>query len=268
MKKAYWNFAKKVILLAAAFAVMGCAGKKEKQVVKVGATPVPHAVLLNLVKADLAEKGVALEVVEFTDYVQPNIALENGDLDANFFQHLPYMDSFNQERNFNLVSVAGIHIEPMGVYSKKIDSLDKLQEGAAVGVPNDPTNEGRALLLLQSAGLIKLKNGAGLTATVQDIEENVRNLKFFELEAAQLPRAVEDLELAVINGNYAIDAGLTKKEALVVEGASSPYVNIVAVKSGNETSDKITALVEALQSQKVKDFINKEYADGEVVTVF
>jgi D-methionine transport system substrate-binding protein len=235
----------------------------------VGATPKPHADLLNLVKADLAKQGFTLEVKEFTDYVQPNVAVQNGELDANFFQHTPYMENFNKERKFDLVNAGGIHIEPMGGYSRKIKAIKDLKPNSKVAIPNDPTNEGRALLLLQEAKLIKLKPGTGITATPRDIAENTAKLVFQELEAAQLPRVLADVDLAIINGNYAIDAKLNiKKDAIIVEGASSPYVNIVAVKKGNEKSPKIAALVKALQSKTVKDYINKTYADGSVIAIF
>ncbi|MDR2521413.1 MAG: MetQ/NlpA family ABC transporter substrate-binding protein [Spirochaetaceae bacterium] len=239
------------------------------KVIKVGATPVPHADLLNQIKADLQKAGYTLQVVEFTDYVQPNVALENGEIDANFFQHKPYLDSFNKEKKSSLVNAGGIHIEPMGGYTKKgLKKIDDLKPGATIAVPNDPTNEGRALLLLQSAGVIKLKEGVGLSATVKDIAENKKKLVFKELEAAQLPRAVADVDLAIINGNFALDAGFKKKDAIIIEGRESPYVNIVAVKKEKSSEPKILALVTALQSKKIKDYIAKKYADGSVVAAF
>ena len=236
---------------------------------KVGATPEPHAELLNLVKDDLAAEGISLEVIEFQDYVIPNEAVESGEIDANYFQHLPYLNSFNDERGYHLVNAGGIHVEPFAVYSSKIKDLKDLKKKAKIAIPNDPTNEGRALLLLQDAGLITLKEGAGLQATPQDIADNPLKIKFKEIEAASLPRVLKDFDAAVINGNYAIQAGLSAlKDGLFVEGSSSPYVNVIAVKAGNENNDAIKALVKALQSDKVKDYIAKKYPNGDVVTVF
>ena len=236
---------------------------------KVGATPEPHAELLNLVKDDLAAEGIALEVIEFQDYVIPNEAVESGEIDANYFQHLPYLNSFNEERGYHLVNAGGIHVEPFAVYSSKIKDLKDLKKKAKIAIPNDPTNEGRALLLLQDAGLITLKEDAGLQATPQDIADNPLKIKFKEIEAASLPRVLKDFDAAVINGNYAIQADLSAlKDGLFVEGSSSPYVNVIAVKAGNENNDAIKALVKALQSDKVKDYIAKKYPTGEVVTVF
>lgn len=236
---------------------------------KVGASPEPHAEILNLVKDDLAAEGIALEVIEFQDYVIPNEAVESGEIDANYFQHLPYLNSFNDERGYHLVNAGGIHVEPFAVYSSKIKDLKDLKKKAKIAIPNDPTNEGRALLLLQDAGLITLKEGAGLQATPQDIADNPLKIKFKEIEAASLPRVLKDFDAAVINGNYAIQAGLSAlKDGLFVEGSSSPYVNVIAVKAGNENNDVIKALVKALQSDKVKDYIAKKYPNGDVVTVF
>jgi D-methionine transport system substrate-binding protein len=256
------------LILAGALLFAG--GKKDNsKVLKVGATPEPHASMLNLIVDDMAKAGYTLEVVEFTDYVTPNRALEDGQIDANFFQHIPYLDSQNAEHGYHLVNAGGIHIEPIALYSKKVSSLSELADGASIAIPNDPTNEGRALLLLQSAGLIKLKASAGITATPLDIESNPKKLKFSEIEAASLPRVLNDVDAAVINGNYAIPAGLSAtKDGLVVEGADSPYVNIVTVKSGKENDPAIKALVEALKSDEIKDYVNKTYPNGEVVLVF
>ena len=264
---------KNLLVLAFSFLALvsfsGCNKNSSSKVIKVGATPRPHAELLNLVKDDLKESGYDLQVVEFTDYVTPNKALEDGEIDANFFQHLPYMNSFNKEQGYHLVSASGIHIEPMAVYSKKVKSLEELKNGSTIAIPNDPTNEGRALLLLQSAGLITLDSNAGLEATPVNIVNNPKNLKFSELEAASVPRVLQDVDAAVINGNYAIPVGLVAtKDGLYVEGADSPYVNIVSVKEGNETSDKIKALVNALKSEKIKKYISETYQDGEVIAVF
>ena len=239
--------------------------------IKVGATPEPHADLLNLIKDDLKAEGVELKVIEFTDYVTPNEAVESGEIDANYFQHIPYLESFNKERGYHLFNAGGIHVEPFALYSKskKIKTLSDIKKKARIGIPNDPSNEGRALLLLQEAGLITLDPKAGITATVQDIKSNPLNLKFVEVEAASLPRVLADVDAAVINGNYAIPAGLSaKKDGLFVEGSSSPYVNIIAVKSGNENKAAIKALVKALQSDKVRKYVDATYPNGEVVVVF
>lgn len=256
------------VLAATTLFLTGCNGKKAK-VITVGATPEPHAEMLNLIVDDLAKQGYTLKVREFTDYVTPNEAVESGEIDANFFQHIPYMDSFNVERGYHLVNVAGIHVEPLALYSKKYNSLNDLPDGATIAIPNDPTNEGRALLLLQSAGIITLDSSAGLTAMTTDITSNSKKLKFQEIEAASLPRVLSDVDAAVINGNYAIPAGLTaSKDGLVVEGADSPYVNILTVKDGRQNDEGIKAVANALRSQKIKDFVAKKYPNGEVVVVF
>lgn len=268
---------KKLIAVVSAallvFAFAGCSKKSsstiQKGVLKVGATPEPHAEILNLIKDDLKAEGIDLTVIEFTDYVTPNDAVDSGDIDANYFQHLPYMDSFNKEKGYKLVNAGGIHVEPIVLYSHKVAKLDELKDGAEIAIPNDPTNEGRALLLLQSAGLITLKAEAGITATPIDITANAKNLKFREIEAASLPRVIDDVDAAVINGNYAIPAGLSAtKDGLFIEGAESPYVNVVAVNDGNQDSAEIKALVKALQSEKVKNWIQAKYPNNEVVAVF
>lgn len=258
---------KKIIALSAAF--LAATSLFAQTILKVGATPEPHAELLNLVKDDLKAEGIDLKVIEFTDYVTPNDAVESGDIDANYFQHLPYLESFNSEKGYHLVNAGGIHVEPFAVYSNKIKSLKDLKKKATIAIPNDPTNEGRALLLLESAGLITLKADAGITATPLDIAKNPLKLKFREIEAASLPRTLNDVDAAVINGNYAIPAGLSAtKDGLFVEGSSSPYVNVIAVKSGNENKPEIKALVNALKSEKVKNYIAEKYPNGEVVTVY
>lgn len=257
------------VLSIVASAAFGAGTKERADVLTVGATPEPHAVFLNLIADDLAAQGITLEVVEFTDYVTPNKALEDGQIDANFFQHIPYLESFNKEQGYHLVNAGGIHIEPIALYSRKHTSLDSLGQGATIAIPNDPTNGGRALLLLQSASLITLKAGAGISATVLDIVDNPRDLRFREIEAASLPRVLSDVDAAVINGNYAIPAGLrANQDGLVVEGSDSPYVNVVAVKEGHEHDPAIVALVKALQSEKIKDYVAKTYPNGEVVVVF
>ena len=258
---------KKIIALAVA--VTAAASLFAQVTLKVGATPEPHADLLNLVKDDLAAEGINLQVIEFTDYVTPNDAVESGDIDANYFQHIPYLESFNAEKKYHLVNAGGIHVEPFAVYSHKIKSLSELAKKSTIAIPNDPTNEGRALLLLEAAGLITLKKNAGITATPLDIAKNPKKLQFREIEAASLPRTLDDVTAAVINGNYAIPAGLSAyKDGLFVEGSSSPYVNVIAVKAGNENKPEIKALVKALQSDKVKKYIAEKYPNGEVVVVF
>jgi D-methionine transport system substrate-binding protein len=237
-------------------------------VLKVGATPVPHAELLEFVKPLLKEQGIALEIVEFTDYVNPNMALDSKELDANFFQHVPYMESFAKERGIQLISVGKIHVEPLGLYSKKIKSINELQDNAVIAIPNDPTNEGRALILLDTAGIIKLSADAGLEATEKDIVENPKNLVFKPIDAAQLPRTLEDVDASIINTNYALEAGLNPvKDSLLIEGSDSPYANIVTARPDNQNDEKIKKLVEVLQTPEVKAFIEETYK-GAVVTAF
>lgn len=264
------NIAKIFILSLISLALLfGCNKSEDSKVINVGATPVPHAEMLNLIVDDLAAEGYTLNVIEFNDYVIPNEAVLSGELDANFFQHLPYLESFNVEKGCNLVSAGGIHIEPMALYSKKYSAVKDLPDGAIIAVPNDPTNGGRAYLLLQSAGLIELNEKAGITATSLDIVVNPKNFKFTELEAPSLPRVLDDVDAAVINGNYALPAGLNAKEdGLLTEGADSPYVNIVAVKAGNENLPKIKALMKALSSEKIRNYINETYTKGEVIATF
>lgn len=259
---------KKIISFAAAL-LAAAVSFADGKVLKVGATPEPHAKILNLVKDDLKAQGIDLQVIEFTDYVVLNNVLESGEIDANYDQHIPYMESTNKEKGYHLVNAGGIHVEPFALYSNKVKSLKDFKKKATIAIPNDPTNEGRALLLLQEAGLIALKSGTGITATKKDIVKNPRKLNLKEIDAATLPRTLPDVDGAVINGNYAIPAGLSaRKDGLFVEGSSSPYVNIIAVKSGNEKKPEIQALVKALQSEKVKEFITANYPNGEVVTVF
>lgn len=244
---------------------------KDLITITVGASPAPHAEILAAATEILKEKGYNLVIKEYTDYVQPNLALESGDLDANYFQHLPYLEQFNQERGTKLVSAAAVHYEPFGIYAGKTDSLEELKQGATVAVPNDATNEARALLLLEAQGLIKLKEGAGLNATKKDIESNDKKLDIKEIEAAQVPRSLQDVDIAVINGNYAIEAGLKVSDALAAEDsksiAATTYGNVVAVKEGNEKSEAIQALIDAITSEEVKQFIDETY-DGAVVPLF
>ena len=239
---------------------------------KVAASPTPHAEILNVAKDILAEQGITLEVVEFSDYVQPNLVTESGEVDANYFQHTPYLESFNEENGTHLVSVGAIHYEPFGIYPGKSNDLANIADGATIAVPNDTTNEARALQLLAAQGLITVRDGAGLTATVNDITENPHNLQIEEIEAAQLPRTVQDVDLAVINGNYAMEAGFSVgKDALATEDASSEaaqtYANVLVVKEGNENNPAIQALLKALQSDEVKNYIDQTY-DGAVVAIF
>lgn len=245
--------------------------EKELEKIKVGASITPHAEILNSISEKLKEQGYELEVVEYNDYIIPNTALDSGELDANFIQHLPYLDDFNKENGTHIVSVADIHYEPFGIYAGKSDSLETLEDGAVIAVPNDTTNEARALLLLQDEGLIKLKEDAGIAATVTDIVENPKNLEIKELEAAQLPNALQDVDAAAINANYAIGAGLKLKDALAVEKSDSlaaqTYANIIAVREGSENDAKIKALVDAVKSDEVKKFIEEKY-EGAVVPVF
>ncbi len=239
--------------------------------IKVAASPTPHAEILEIAKGILAQKDITLDIVEFTDYIQPNLVTESGEVDANYFQHQPYLDDFNAENGTHLVSVATIHYEPFGMYAGKTASIDELADGATIAVPNDGTNEGRALQLLAQEGLITLTEDAGLTATVLDIVDNPKNLKIEELEAAQLPRALSSVDMAVINGNYALDAGLQVSDAVAVEAADSlaadTYGNVLVVKEGNEDTDATKALVAALESEAVRNFINSTY-NGSVVPKF
>ncbi len=231
--------------------------------IKVGASPAPHAEILRQAQDALAAEGIDMEVIEFSDYVQPNTALESGELDANYFQHEPYLLSFNEEQGTHLVSIGNVHYEPMGIYGGKTTSLTDVPDGAKVAVPNDTTNEARALLLLEANGLLTINADAGIKATKLDILENPHNLDIIEMEAAQLPRSLQDVDLAVINGNYAVGAGLSVSNALAKEEKDSlgaqTYPNIIAVKEGNESRPELQKLVEALRSDETKDFIAEKY---------
>lgn len=242
-------------------------GKKTVKLV-VGATPVPHAEILEVVKPILAEKGIDLEIKEFNDYVTPNTALNDKQLDANFFQHVPYMDDFASKNNMKLVALVKVHVEPMGAYSKKIKSKDEIKDGAQVAIPNDATDEGRALLLLQKQGLIKLKSDTDLIQTPKDIVDNPKSLKFSELEAAQLPRVLQDVDFAIINTNYALEAGLDPMNGtLFMEDKNSPYANVLTVRPDNQNDPAIQELAKALNSDAVKKFIVDKYK-GAVVPAF
>lgn len=273
MKKTVWALAG---LLALGALVAGCSGEKKeaaqssdkKVVLKVGATPVPHAEILNEIKPLLAKDGIDLQIIEFTDYVKPNLSLNDKEIDANFFQHEPYLKKFAADRKLDLVNLVAVHIEPMGVYSKKLKDIKSVPDGAKVAILNDPTNGGRALNILAKAGLIKLKDGVGISATVGDIVENPKNLKITEAEAAMLPRTLDDVDLAVINSNFAMEAKLNPtKDALFIEPKDSPYANIVAVRKGDENRKEIQALKKALTSPEVKKFIEEKYK-GAVIPAF
>jgi D-methionine transport system substrate-binding protein len=234
----------------------------------VGASPTPHAEILKEAAKLLKNKGYELEIKEFSDYILPNTALADNQIDANYFQHEPYLKEFNKEKGTNLVSAGAIHYEPFGIYAGKIKSLEDLKDGATVAVPNDTTNEARALLLLQAQGLIKLKDGADITATQKDIAENKKNLKFREIEAAQLVRSLPDVDIAIINGNYALEGGLKTENALALEASDSlaakTYANIIAVRKGDENREEIKALVEVLKSDEIKTYIKNTF-QGAVV---
>jgi len=261
-----------VLALTLALSLAACGGSAaDDKTIKVGATPAPHAEILEIVADILAEDGWTLEIVEFDDYIIPNTSLSEGELDANYFQHITYMNNFNVEYNIEMVSAAGIHYEPFGLYAGKTASLDALADGAQIAVPNDATNEARALLLLEQVGLIKLTDGVGINATKADIVENAKNIEIVEMKAELLTTTLQDVDMAVINGNYAIDAGLKVADALAVEAAdgaaAEAYVNVIAVMAGNENAEKIQALVNALKTDAVKTFIEDTYA-GAVVPMF
>lgn len=235
-------------------------------IITVGATPSPHAEILGAIKDELAKEGYTLEIVEYNDYILPNNAVDQGELDANFFQHITYLNDFNAKNGTDLVSVADVHYEPLGVYSEKLQNLSEIENGATIAVPNDPTNEARALLLLQDQGLIKLRDGATLDATQLDIVDNPKNIQFKEVEAAQAVLALPDVAAAVINGNYAMKAGLNIADAIAVEVPSdeliNAYKNVLVVKAGKENSPKIQALAKAINSEKVKQFVQDNYASN------
>lgn len=271
-----------VLLILIALLVVGCGSSQNSTsneqaqnsaeatiTLKVGASPVPHAEILNVVKPILEAQGIKLDIIEFADYNQPNLRLADKDLDANYFQHIPYLESFSSDHKLDLTYTAKVHIEPMGVYSNKIKDLNELEEGAEIAIPNDPTNGGRALILLEQEGLLKIKDGVGINATIYDITENPKNLKITELEAATLPRILQDVDAAVINSNYALEAKLIPtKDSLALESAKdNPYVNILAIRKGDENRPEIVKLSEALNSPEVKKFIEEEY-QGAVIPAF
>lgn len=276
------NMKKKILALALAGvlvvgALTGCGSSKSEssdkktddKKITVAASATPHAEILEEAKTLLKDKGYELEVKVFDDYVQPNNVVESGEFDANYFQHVPYLEQFNEEKGTHLVVAGKIHYEPFGIYPGTKKDLKDIAKGDKIAVPNDTTNEARALLLLQDNGIIKLKDGAGIKATVNDIEENPNNIEIVELEAAQVPRVVNEVAYVVLNGNYALEANYTvKKDALAYEKSDSEeaktYVNVIAVKEGNENSEKIKALVDVLKSDSIKKFINEKY-DGAVI---
>lgn len=271
-----WITAAAVAIGTAAFLMAGCGGQKpaggrevsQNVKITVGASPVPHGEILKEIKPMLIAEGVDLDIIEFTDYVKPNLALQDKELDANFYQHEPYMEKFNNEHGTDLVALCKVHVEPMGIYSHKIKELSQLGQNAKVAIPNDPTNGGRALLVLQTAGLISLKDGGSIASTVQDIEKNDKNLQFIELDAAQIPRSLDDVDIALINTNYALEAGLNPlQDALFTESKDSPYANVLVVRRGDENLPEIQKLAKALQSPEVKKFIEEKYK-GAIIPSF
>ena len=249
----------------------GCKAEDETKEILVGASITPHAEILEQVKPILEKAGYKLTVKEYTDYVQPNLALDSGDLDANFFQHQPYLDGFNVDHGTNLTSIAKIHYEPFGIYPGKTKSINELADGAQITIPNDTTNEARALLLLEEQGLIKLAEDAGLNATINDIIENPKNLDIVEMEAAQLAISLQDVDMAVINGNYAIQGGLKSSDTIALEDeqslGSETFGNVIAIKVGDEDREDLKALVDAIMSDEIRDFINDTYP-GAVVPLY
>lgn len=263
---------KKVLLSVLAFVLVlslaACTAKTEETVVKIGVSETPHGDIVNEVVEDLAKEGIKLEVTVYSDYVVPNLALDQSDIDINYFQHRPYLESFSAERNLSLEELGPVHIEPMAIYSGEYDSLEDLPDGAEVYFPNDPTNGGRALLLLANQGLIKLAPNAGLEATEQDIVENPKNLTFTPLEAAIIPTLYKDVAAAVINGNYAIEHGLNPvADSIAIEDADSPYVNILAVREGDAQNEVYLKVLKAIQTDKIKKFIEEKY-EGAVIPAF
>lgn len=259
---------KKVITLTALTLTIAALSNAQAGTLRIGASPVPHAEILNFVKPILAKQGVTLDIKEFNDYVQPNLAIADGSLDLNFFQHKPYLDSFQKTRPLGIVAGAKVHLEPMGLYSQKVKSFKDFAQGATIAIPNDPSNSGRALKLLERAGLIRLKPSAGISATPLDITTNLKKLQFRQLDAAQLPRALGDVDGAIINTNYALTGGLNPvKDALILEDKHSPYANFLAGKPAALQTEDYKKLVKALQSPAVKAFIAKKYS-GSIVAAF
>ncbi|AVP63495.1 methionine ABC transporter substrate-binding protein [Clostridium botulinum] len=270
MKKKILSITIATTLILGLVTLTGCGSSKEnaeeKKTIVVGATPEPHAEILKKVKPILEKKGYTLEIKEFTDYITPNTALQDGEIDANFYQHIPYLEEFNKEKKTDLSYTVKVHLEPMGVYSKTIKDLKQLKSGATIAVPNDPTNESRALRLLEKEGIIKLKEGELVSKL--DITENPKNIKVEELDAAQLPRTLGDAEVAVINTNYAVSANLNPlKDALAIESKDSPYANVIVVKTENKNAEYIKALNEAINSEEIKKYIEEQYK-GAIIPAF
>lgn len=259
------------LILAFSFAACGDgnkAGKADDKIITIAASPTPHAEILAVAAEVLAKDGYELKIIEYDDYVQPNMVVESGEVFANYFQHIPYLDDFNAQNNTHIVSICGVHIEPLGIYAGKSSDLSAIADGAQIAVPNDTTNEARALLLLEANGIIKLDPEVGITATKNDVIENPHNVDIVEIEAAQVPNVRQDVDYAVINANYALAAGLNPvKDSLAIEGSSSAYVNIVCVKEGSENDPKVQALIKACTSEEVKQFIDQKY-EGSAVCVF
>ena len=255
-----------VIVLSYLSILVGCSAKPSMDnEIRIGVLPDPHSKLVTLVIDDLEKEGIKVTLIEFNDYVKPNHALNDGKIDANFFQHKQYLDDFSTKEGLDLVSIGNVHIEPMALYAPVAKSLDDIMDGAEIAIPSDSVNTGRALLLLESNGLIKLKSGTGLEATKKDIVENPKNIKITLLEAAILPKILNEVDGAIINGNYALEAGLNPvKDGLIIEGKNSPYANIVVVKAGKETEEKFIKLIKALQSDEVRKFIEVNYGGGVV----
>lgn len=262
---------KKILKTVLAFCfstfLVSCGTKNSENKLIIGVSPVPHKEIVELIKDDLKAENINLEIVEFNDYVQPNLALKEKSLDANFFQHIPYMESFGKENNIDLVSAGSVHLEPLKIYSEKLKNIDELVDNAQILIPNDPTNRGRALLLLENAGIITLKDNKKLDSNIDDIAENKKNVVITTLNAEQIGPRLSEVDLAVINTNVALASNISKEKAIYVEDKNSPYVNIVAVLKGQENNDKIKKLMKALQSEKVKKYINEKY-NGEIVAAF
>lgn len=259
-----------LILVLSLVIFVGCTGKTSdsSDLIKIGASPAPHSQILEAIKPILEKDGIKLEIVEFTDYIQPNIALADGSIDANFFQHKPYFDNFIKEENLDLLALGQVHVEPMALYSNNYSSIDEIPTGAELAIPNDDVNGRRALLLLEANGLITIDPNAGAGATERDIIDNPRELKIKALEAALIPRVLEDLDGAVINGNYALEAGLNPvKDGLIIEDKESEFGNIIAIRREDESKDKFKKLMEALQSDEIRRFLEEEY-DGAIVPAF
>ncbi len=272
---------KKLLLgLTAAIFLIACGEKKEEkgavsaptetkaEKLIIGATPVPHQELLELIKDDLKAEGVELDIKQFNDYIQPNKLVGTKELDANFFQHIPYMEEFAKENNLELVSIGGVHVVPMAIYSRKIKNVSELKDGDTILIPNDPTNGGRALILLDKAGVIKLKDNKNLLSTVKDIAENPKNIKIAQLAPEQLAPRLDEVTAAIINANFALDAKLSfKDDTILIEDKDSPYVNVVTVLKGRESEEKFKKLIKVLQSEKVKKYIDEKF-NGSVVPAF